>query len=789
MKRKSELKKKLSAIFLSAAVAVSAVGNGAAGVIDVQAAEAAEGAYGVGVGKEIPEQVFAPFVDIVSWTSNQEYASAGSLSLEKMYKDTGILYYNLGFIMADTHNPTVTDGVLNWTWGGYSSLSESATDQWQLDGIKASINYIRSVGGDVIVSIGGLNEGNFFQYTQDEDVLYQTYMNVVQGYGLTRLDLDIEGTAQNKEQNVVNAKALKRVQEETGVEIVLTLPVLPSGLTEQGLWVLDAYLENGVDVDMVNIMTMCYGNGTLLAGENYGTASLRAVTSLAGQIKERYANILNVTLTEDEVYKKIGTTVSIGYESAAHPIWTTEWSQLVVDQAIELGLGMVSFWCLNRDCMQYGENSGIYGMYEHTDIFKTFMQGDNEYEVPEEGAGSGGNAGGGDSGETDGDSESTIKEWSVTGVYVEGDRVIYNGKIWEAAWWTQGTEPGSPEDSGAEVWRYISDAEGGSSGNDSENGDKNEEVDTEENPGEGSTEDGNGESKPEENPGEGSTEDGDGENKPEENPGEGGTEGGDGENKPEENPGEESTEDGENKPEENPGEGSTEGGSGESKPEENPGEEGGTGGSTGNSGNTGNGGSTGENVNTGNGSSTGGNVNTGSGNITGGNVNTGSGNSTGGNINTGNDGSIGGGENTGTGENIIVSGKSYKVGKFVYRLHSAKNKTVTLYKYTNKKAESVKIPAAVTIQGVKYRVDAIGKKVFANYSRLKKVTIGKNVKTIGAKAFYGCKKLKMVTISTKSLKSVGKKAFSKISHSAKIKVPSAKKKAYKKLLPNMNIVK
>lgn len=54
------------------------------------------GAYGVGEGKKIPDHIFAPFVDIVSYVSDKDYSSAGTLSLEKMYKDTGILYYNLG---------------------------------------------------------------------------------------------------------------------------------------------------------------------------------------------------------------------------------------------------------------------------------------------------------------------------------------------------------------------------------------------------------------------------------------------------------------------------------------------------------------------------------------------------------------------------------------------------------------------------------------------------------------------------------------------------------------------
>ena len=402
-----------------------------------------KGAYGVGEGKQIPDHIFAPFVDIVSYVSDKDYSSAGSLSLEKMYKDTGILYYNLGFIMATTTGG-ITDGIVDWSWGGYSTLSEKSTDTWQLDGIKESINYIRSKGGDVIISIGGLNEGNFFQVTQDEDILYNSYMDVIQGYGLTRLDLDIEGGAQGKQINIANAKALKRVQDETGVEIVLTLPVLPTGLTDLGLGTFEAYVENGVDIKMVNIMAMCYGDATILPGETYAGASVRAIDNTARQILDTYKNN-GITLGSEAAYGKVGVTVSIGEESASFPIWTTDYSEVVNEKAIKENIGMTSFWCLNRDCQQYGTNNGIYGMYEHTNVFKTFM-GDNAYQIPEAGAD--------DEYELDGEK---IKEWKVTTAYVEGDKVIYDGKVWQAAWWTQGDTPGVATDNGSEPWKYVQD--------------------------------------------------------------------------------------------------------------------------------------------------------------------------------------------------------------------------------------------------------------------------------------------------------------------------------------------
>lgn len=59
---------------------------------------------------------------------------------------------------------------------------------------------------------------------------------------------------------------------------------------------------------------------------------------------------------------KIGTMPSIGFEGSAHPIFGTDWARLVVDHAIKRGLGMTSFWSMNRDAMLQ-DNQGVSKQY------------------------------------------------------------------------------------------------------------------------------------------------------------------------------------------------------------------------------------------------------------------------------------------------------------------------------------------------------------------------------------------------------------------------------------------
>ena len=339
--------------------------------LKVNAATSA-GSFGAGVGiKNWPTQVNAPYVDMVDWVTKQGYYvgedTGGPANLSKLSQDTGIKFFNLAFIQS---TGSISNGKVNWGWGGYSVLSEGKMNS-QYDAIKQSLRELRLLGGDATISFGGANGVAFWQTSQDIDVLYNTYLDIVNGYGLTRIDLDVEGGAQNKQNNIANAKAIKKLQDETGVEVSLTLPVLPSGLTQTQLDVLEAYLSNGVNLKYINIMAMCYGSGVLQPNENYGTASVRAMDSTKNQIKDYYKKYANTTLSDSEAYATLGVTVSIGYESGSDPIFTPAWSQLVTNYAKANNIGMTSYWSLNRDAL-LDNNSGISSQYEHSKIFATF---------------------------------------------------------------------------------------------------------------------------------------------------------------------------------------------------------------------------------------------------------------------------------------------------------------------------------------------------------------------------------------------------------------------------------
>ena len=103
--------------------------------------------------------------------------------------------------------------------------------------------------------------------------------------------------------------------------------------------------------------------------------------------------------------------------------------------------------------------------------------------------------------------------------------------------------------------------------------------------------------------------------------------------------------------------------------------------------------------------------------------------------------------------------------------------------------KNVVIPDTVAIDGVVYKVTSVAPKAFYKNTSVKKVTIAGYTTKIGAKAFYGCKSLKEIVILSTKIQSgsIGSKAFSNMAKNAKIYVPRAKYKTYKKLLKKAGV--
>lgn len=89
------------------------------------------------------------------------------------------------------------------------------------------------------------------------------------------------------------------------------------------------------------------------------------------------------------------------------------------------------------------------------------------------------------------------------------------------------------------------------------------------------------------------------------------------------------------------------------------------------------------------------------------------------------------------------------------KVSTAANGTATVKALTKK---SVTVASKVVVDGVSYKVTAIGAKTFANATKATTVTLPASIKTIGAQAFTGAKSVKTIVIKSASVK-VDKTAF------------------------------
>lgn len=314
--------------------------------------------------------IVAPFADLSSWVSTNNALSLGGVpNLIKVEEQTGIKFYNLGFIQPDQTTPLDENGNIHWGWGGYYKLSEKGNDGYQYPKIKQVLDTLTQMGAIYTISVGGqLGEAPWI-VTQDVDKLTEFYLDVINTYNLKRLDLDIEESNQVQSANVANAKAIKRVQDQTGIEIVLTIPIMPNGWQDKQIKLIKAYLDQGVKISLINSMTMCYGGG-VYENEDYGDASIRAIENSIKQMKEIWASY-GTNLTTEQAYAKTGATVDIGYESSLYPVFTKEMTAKVVEHAKKNNYGMISYWSINRDS-KMESNSGVENQYDFLNEMNKF---------------------------------------------------------------------------------------------------------------------------------------------------------------------------------------------------------------------------------------------------------------------------------------------------------------------------------------------------------------------------------------------------------------------------------
>lgn len=279
---------------------------------------------------------FAPYIDMGA------YPVPNLLALSKTY---GTSLVTLGFMQADENG--------NLAWAGLAALEPNSTNE-QAIAINKSIADFKAAGGDVMISLGGAAGTSLAQdYAakgRSAQELADAYAAVIDTYGITQIDFDIEGAAVADPKSVaLNAQALALLQKaKPDVKIWYTLPVLPSGLTADGVNVVDAALKAGVNLAGVNVMAMDYGESAApTSGPNAKTMGAYAIESA----ESTYAQMATLYTKYGKTFgwSNIGVTPMLGVNDVITEVFTVADAQALEDWARTKGIGMLSMWQVLRD--------------------------------------------------------------------------------------------------------------------------------------------------------------------------------------------------------------------------------------------------------------------------------------------------------------------------------------------------------------------------------------------------------------------------------------------------------
>ena len=258
-----------------------------------------------------PAHYAAPYLQIAG-------SDAGDMAAD--YAATGLKYYTLAFLIPQS----------------------GCTPEWEDDGsgvgaFASQISQIQSDGGNVIVSFGGASGGELAQTCTSVSSLTAAYLNVVNTYGVNRLDFDVEGgVLSDTAATARRDQALAALQaEDPSVQIDFTLAVNPNGLptgsgSEYAL--LQDAKSKGVKVSVVNIMTMDFGNG-----QNALNDAETASTDTASQLASLYG------ISTSAAYAMEGLTPIAG-QNDDNENFTIANASTLESFAAARGVGELSFW-------------------------------------------------------------------------------------------------------------------------------------------------------------------------------------------------------------------------------------------------------------------------------------------------------------------------------------------------------------------------------------------------------------------------------------------------------------
>jgi len=182
-----------------------------------------------------------------------------------------------------TSNANATIPVWSLGWGGIGTIANDALPDGST--VLSQIQALRAIGGNVIISFGGSAGTDPAVAATSAASLQAEYQSVIDRYGITSLDFDIEGAAIANQASInLRDQALVGLEAANpGLQISCTLPVLPTGLDQNGMNFIHSAVKAGLHIGVINIMATDYGSAVDHGGA-MGTDAIDAIKATESQL-------------------------------------------------------------------------------------------------------------------------------------------------------------------------------------------------------------------------------------------------------------------------------------------------------------------------------------------------------------------------------------------------------------------------------------------------------------------------------------------------------------------------
>jgi hypothetical protein len=283
----------------------------------------------------LPAHVYAPYYET--------YLGSATPSISSTAQASGADYMTLAFIQS------AGKGSCTPTWNGDKSQPIAAASYG------SDIAALQSDGGNVIPSFGGYSADQggteIADSCKDVNAIANAYESVIQTYGVTRLDMDVEAKSLDNTAGIDRRNKAIALTEQWAasnsipLQVQYTLPVEPGGLESNGLAVLQNAVADHAVVSSVNIMVFDYYQ------RKAGTVEMADAAENAATHTHTQLQTIFPSMSSAQVWAMEGMTLLPGIDDFPKKTEVTTLSdaQTLLGFAQQNGLNFLSIWAIQRD--------------------------------------------------------------------------------------------------------------------------------------------------------------------------------------------------------------------------------------------------------------------------------------------------------------------------------------------------------------------------------------------------------------------------------------------------------